>query len=243
VTTPAYSELVAALRSEGEGILAAGRLGLDAPVETCPGWTVTDLLRHVTRVYARVEHVVAHRVLQEPDDKPAIPDGDPVELLDTVLDELVGALREADSDTPVWVWADGAEPTATFWARRMAHESSVHRFDAQMAHGMAQPVDAELAADGLDELIDVIAPSIYSRREVEGPAGTAQLDSSDNGAWCLGLGTGGLRRLDVASKPDVTVRGTSSALLLAAYGRVPWSSLTVEGDLGLLDEWSTAMRF
>lgn len=243
MTTPAYSELIAAVRAEGEGILAAARLGVDAEVPTCPGWDVERLVRHVSRVYTTAEYLVAHRITQRPEEFPAVPDGDPQQVLESLLDDLVTALREAEPDTAVYVWAENVEPTAAFWARRMAHESSVHRFDAQIAHAMPQPIDAELAADGLDELIDVLSPWIYQRAGGDGPTGTVQLLSSDDGSWCLGLEPAAVQRLDVVTEPDVSVRGTTGRLLLAAYGRVPWTSLTLEGDTELLDRWSATLQF
>jgi uncharacterized protein (TIGR03083 family) len=243
MTTPAYSELIAAVRGEGEGIIAAARLGLEPPVTTCPGWDVGRLVRHVSRVYTTAEFVVGQRITQEPAEFPAVADGDPIEVLGSLLDDLVTALRDCDPDTAVWNWSTTAEPTAAFWARRMAHESSVHRFDAQIAHEMPQPIDAELAADGLDELIDVLSPRIYARAGGGGPTGTVALSSSDDGSWCLGLEPDSVQRLDVVSQPDASASGTSSTLLLAAYGRAPWPSLTVEGDVDLLEGWSATMRF
>jgi uncharacterized protein (TIGR03083 family) len=243
MTTPPYSELVAAVRREGAGILAAASLGLDAHVTTCPDWDVEALVRHISRVYARAEYVVSHRITQRPEEFPAAPDGDPLAVLESMLDDLVTALQEADADTSLFVWADNVEPNATFWARRMAHESSVHRFDAQIAHAMPQPIDAELAADGIDEFIDVMTPVIFDRNGGTGPMGTVQLLSTDDVSWCLGLEPDSVERLEVVSEPDASARGTSSTLLLAAYGRVPWTSLTIEGDIELLNKWTAALNF
>jgi uncharacterized protein (TIGR03083 family) len=243
MSTPAYSELVAAVRREGAGIVAAAQLGLDAPVTTCPDWDVEALVRHVCRVYSRAEYLVSHRVTQRPDEFPTVPDGEPLAALESMLDDLVTALQEAAADTAVFVWLDNAEPTAAFWARRMAHESSVHRFDAQIAHEMPQPIDAELAADGIDELIDVIAPMLYDRNGGTGPVGTVELHSTDDVSWCLDLEPDSVERLEVVSEPDASARGTSSTLLLAAYGRVPWTSLTIDGDIELLNSWSASLKF
>jgi uncharacterized protein (TIGR03083 family) len=243
MTTPAYSELIAAVRREGAGILAAAQLGLDAPVTTCPGWDVEALVRHVNRVYTTAGYVVSHRVTQRPEEFPPVADGDPVEVLDSLLDDLVTALREAEADTAMWSWSPDVEPTAAFWARRMAHETSVHRFDAQIAHAMPQPIDSELAADGLDEFLDVLTPRLYDRNGGTGPHGTVQLLSTDDMSWCLGLEPDSVERLDVVSEPDASARGTSSTLLLAVYGRVPWMSLSIEGDIELLSSWSAALNF
>jgi uncharacterized protein (TIGR03083 family) len=242
VTTPSYSELVSAVRREGEGILSTAGMGLDADVPPCPGWDLTDLLGHVARIYQFAALVLSSRATEVPD-RPELPAGDPVDVLRDTLDDLVTALAECDAQTPVWNWAAGEPAVAAFWARRMAHESSVHRFDAQSAHGVVQPIDAELAADGLDELIDVIAPRTYSRHDEPAPTGTVALHAADGGVWCLALEPDGVQRLEVLSAPGVTVAGTTNALLLAAYNRVPWNRLEIEGDADLLARWSAAMSF
>jgi uncharacterized protein (TIGR03083 family) len=243
MTTPPYAELVAFVRSEGEAIVSASRQGVDAPVPTCGDWTVADLCRHVGRVYAYVAHIVEHRLTSASDVRPDPEDGaDPVEWVAETLDDLVAALGGCDADTPMWNWSP--EPhVAAFWARRMAHESAVHRFDAQRAHGVAQPVDADLAADGLDELVDVLLPRVAARDSLSPPAATFVFESVEDGAWRVRTDEGGVSRADVDAVPDVTARGTTSALLLAAYNRVPWTSLEVVGDTGALDAWSRTFRF
>jgi hypothetical protein len=125
----------------------------------------------------------------------------------------------------------------------MAHESSVHRFDAQAAHGMTQPIDAELAADGIDELIDVISPRVYSRDDLDGPTGTVTFETPTAGNWSLELMPTWIKRIDPPRQPDVRVRGTSNAVLLACYGRIPWSATDATGDTSLLERWSSTMNF
>jgi uncharacterized protein (TIGR03083 family) len=241
--TPSYSELVAAIRGEGEAILAAARFGLDADVPTCEAWEVDDLLLHVGRVYCRAAGLVSERSTTQQDYPPEPPAGtDPVDYLSNALDDLVEALSSADADTPVWNWS-GESQTAAFWARRMAHESAIHRYDAQRAHGVAQPIDADLAIDGLDEMIDILLPRIVERDKVVLPSATYVLSATDDGDWAVRLGPDGVERLDVAKDPDVTVRGTPSALLLGAYNRIEWSSLEVGGDAALLDSWSQLFKF
>jgi uncharacterized protein (TIGR03083 family) len=243
MTTPSYAELVTALRREGEGLVAAAGMGLDEAVPACHDWNVHALVEHVARVYARITRVVSTRATEAPAAGTVVPTGEPVAVLRDLLDDVVAALSECEPDTPVWNWEPTAPQTATFWARRMAHESSVHRFDAQAAHGVMQPIDAELASDGVDELIDVIAHRVYQRDGLTGPTGTVRLQASDSEPWHLRLEPDGLLRTDVVSTPDVIISGTSSALLLAAYSRVPWTALDVTGDTDLLTRWSAAMNF
>lgn len=242
MTTPAYTELVSAVRREGQGILTAAGMGFDADIPTCDEWNMAQLVRHISKIYAFVTVVVSTRATELPE-RPALPDGEPLEVLSDVLDDVVAALSEIDAETPVWNWSDDASDLGLFWARRMAHESSVHRYDAQAAHGVEQPIDADLAGDGIDELLDMVAPRVYRREGVSGPTGTIALQSSDDGAWLLGLEPHSLARLEVITEPDVTVNGTSSALLLASYSRVPWTSLEVTGNADLLTQWTAAMQF
>jgi uncharacterized protein (TIGR03083 family) len=241
--TPSYAELVTAVRREGEALLAAARSGTDAEVETCGDWTIDDLVRHVWQVYANVTFYVSTRATSKPEKFPEMPDGAPVELLASQLDDLISALSDVEPDTPIWTWVFDAPDAAIFWARRMAHESAVHRFDAQSAHGIRQPVDTELAADGIDELIDIIVPRVYGRDQVSGPTGTIALRATDGDSWLLELTPGGVTRSDLIESPQVTASGTSSALLLALYSRVPWTSLDLSGDTDLLNDWASALSF
>jgi uncharacterized protein (TIGR03083 family) len=242
VTTPSYAELVTAVRREGEGIHTAASLGCDPDVPACSGWTVRDLVRHVVDVYGFVTEVLTTRATDRPE-RPAVPAGDPAEVFEAALDGLVSALQAADADTPVWNWTVHEPHLAGFWARRMAHESSVHRFDAQAAHGVVQPIDAELASDGIDELIDVIGPRVYLRDGVSGPTGTVTLASADDGSWHLMLEAQAITRLGPLKEPEVTARGTTSALLLALYSRIPWTSLETTGNVDLLTTWTTDVNF
>lgn len=242
MSTPSYAELVTAVRREGEGIRTVASLGCDADVPTCDDWTLQDLVLHVAEIYAFVTEVLTTRATERPD-RPALPDGDPVATFEAALDGVINALKEADAETPVWNWTENEPHQAAFWARRMAHESSVHRFDAQAAHGVMQPIDADLAIDGIDELLDVMAPRVYARDEIAGPSGTITLASSDNGTWNLQLEPTSIARIDPPKEPSVTAHGTTSALLLALYGRVPWTSLETNGDIDLLTAWTSVLNF
>jgi uncharacterized protein (TIGR03083 family) len=239
--TPGYAELVAAVRREGEAMLAAAKQG-DVPVPTVGEWTMSDLLRHVAEVYTWVAHIVTERVTERPPREPVSKDADPVLLVADALDELVSAFGTTDATTPVWNWSPQPD-VAAVWARRMAHESAIHRNDAQRAHGVAQPIDAELAHDGMDELLDVIVPRVIERDELELPAMTISFVATDEGSWHVRLEGSAITRLEVAKEPDVTARGTASALLLGAYGRVPWDILDVEGDASRLETWSSTIHF
>ena len=68
------------------------------------------------------------------------------------MDDLRGL---DDPERPVYSFSP-AHRRAGFWPRRMAHETTVHRVDAEQAAGRpVAPVPAALAVDGIDEVFGV----------------------------------------------------------------------------------------
>ncbi|MBX6357283.1 MAG: maleylpyruvate isomerase N-terminal domain-containing protein, partial [Micromonosporaceae bacterium] len=187
---------ISALRADGPAFRdAVANAPLDAPVPSCPEWTVLDLVHHLGAVYAWVSGHAMRGVVTPPDprrpDRTGRPAG-PAAL--TWWDDEFGRLMEMldglDPELPAWNWAPQAKK-AWFWHRRMAHETAVHRWDAQMAGGQAEPVEAKLAADGVSEVLDSWLPAGHRR----GPAdrvGVVQLTAVDAGQeWSVRLrGTG-----------------------------------------------------
>src|SRR5258708_5185400 len=102
---------------------------LPAKVPSCPGWKVTDLVRHVGEVY--LHKTTAMRLADWPDPWPPaeLDSEEPIALLDRAYGELTGEFtHRADSDaTRTW---HGPDQTVFFWIRRMAQESGIHRIDA-----------------------------------------------------------------------------------------------------------------
>jgi uncharacterized protein (TIGR03083 family) len=125
-----------------------------ARVPSCPDWTVADLLVHVSAVY--LHKVEAIRRNAQPTPWPPDFSGrDPLELYDEARSALLAELGRRRPDEPAWTfWPD--DQTCAFWFRRMAHETAVHRIDAEQAAGAVTPVDAELATDGVDEVLRVM---------------------------------------------------------------------------------------
>src|ERR1019366_10224384 len=82
----------------------------------------------------------------------AIGDGDLFRAYRSAHAVLVEALVAAPPDLRCWTFLPAPSPLA-FWARRQAHETTIHRVDAELASGPVAPVTPEFAADGLDELL------------------------------------------------------------------------------------------
>ncbi len=238
-----HEKLIDALRTEGE---ALGEVRIaDVDVPTCPDWTLPDLLRHVGNVH-RWQH--AQVVATDPAQLVRTDRNEEVSL-DALADwyregltALVTALTQIDPDalTPSW---HGPRP-ATFWARRAAHETAIHRWDAQAAVSAADPLDPDQAVDIIDELLEVLAPFRFRSEDWDGPEVTIHLHATDiEGEWLVGLGSDGLRVERVHAKGDVAARGPASDLALMVTGRMPAARLEVFGDPAVLDRWGGAIRF
>ncbi|GAA2618750.1 maleylpyruvate isomerase family mycothiol-dependent enzyme [Dactylosporangium fulvum] len=236
---------LASLRTEGDAFRAALGSGtpLDAPVPSCPGWSLGDLAWHVSQVYSWVSGHAGRGVTERPGGRPdtPLPAGvDPVVAWTDAFTELVATLDAVEPDLPAWNWAPQAKKAA-FWHRRMAHETSIHRWDAQMAGGLSEPIDPKLAGDGVTEVLDTWLPA--GRRS--GPtdrAGMIALHATDvDQVWYVRLRGAGVALLDTDTLLDTddhheraTASGPASDLVLALFGRVPFDTLLVSGDVTLL---------
>jgi uncharacterized protein (TIGR03083 family) len=154
---------ISCLAEQGELLAScAASAGLDAVVPTCPGWQVRDLLRHTGFVHRWAAGYVAEQrteMIGTPDDAGLLRQGPADRLLVEWFREghaaLVHVLQQADPELACWTFLEAPSALA-FWARRQAHETTVHRADAQLAADPAarvSPVPPRLAADGVDELV------------------------------------------------------------------------------------------
>jgi len=198
---------------------------------------MADLVGHVTRVFTMVSGVLETN--EEPARLPALDaDDDLAEHYARSLDRLVTTLEATDPEAARWNWSVGPQ-VAGFWWRRMAHEITVHRWDAESARGDSGPIDAELAADGIDEWFDVHVRSDATEPDNVGDVlGTIHVHCTDvDGEWWASLADGRLDLERAHRKGDVAVRGDASDLLLALWGRIDPTSVDVVGDEAVLRSW------
>ena len=99
---------------------------------------------------------------------------------------LLDQLSSVPSEDECWSWFEPGSSVG-WWARRMALEAVVHRSDVDAAQGREFSVAAEVAADGIDEFLDVFVAA--SRAGQDGPAGpTMSFECSDRKEqWWLDL--------------------------------------------------------
>ncbi|HEX9683507.1 MAG TPA: maleylpyruvate isomerase N-terminal domain-containing protein [Acidimicrobiales bacterium] len=216
---------------------------MTAAVPTCDGWAVLDLATHVSQFCGFWAHVLCEGTGRGKADlaEPAGPDA-VADWLKAAGDHLVGELRATPPQTPVWTWYE-PDQTAAFVARRAAHELAVHRYDAQSARGSAEPIDAPLAADGIDELV---GPLLLTRPRTGLATGqTIHVHGTDvDGAeWLLTLLPDAIDVLESHAKGDLALRGAVSDLELLLYGRPPLGEVERLGDPAALDAWYREFRF
>lgn len=207
--------------------LAGGDLA--APVPSCPGWRLRDLAGHLGRVHrwARVAALEGHPNGTS-DDPPADRDG-LVAWFDEGAAALLAGLREAGPDAPCWGF--GPRPRTTgFWFRRQAHETAMHARDAQAASGSPGPLAADLALDGLDEVVAMFLPRQLRLGRTVLPGTRVALASAEGPVFEV-AGDGAPER------PAATVRGDAEALLLLVWGRVgpDDTRIAVAGDRDALE--------
>jgi uncharacterized protein (TIGR03083 family) len=236
---------VAVIEAEGARIVAALEADRGAQVPWSDEWKVQNVAHHVGAVH----HVVAQLV----EDRPAgdfslfsdlaTPDESDPTLGAWVAEgtaALVGQLRTTDPEAECWSWWPQGR-TAGWWQRRMAQETLVHRWDAELGAGVPiEPMDPAVAADGIDEFLDVFAA--VGRMVHSAPAGpSVHVHCTDTeGEWLLGLSTAGGRDLAREhAKGDTALRGPAEALLLVVWGRVRPAEVGVEviGDTQIIDRW------
>jgi uncharacterized protein (TIGR03083 family) len=225
---------------------------LQARVPTCPDWNVAELVEHLGRVHRWAAAMVHDRAPERLDPR-SLDLGLPADATDARAfgdwlaagaDGLGAAFAATDPDAEMWSW--GADQHARFWSRRMLHETTVHRVDADLACGTDPTVDARAAADGIAELLTNLPTARYFRprvAELRGAGESMTLRSTDrDDAWTIRLVADGFEWEPVAADATATVSAPTETLLLVLYARRPANDTRVEitGDRALLARWLEA---
>ncbi|MEU7134059.1 maleylpyruvate isomerase family mycothiol-dependent enzyme [Streptomyces sp. NPDC046261] len=241
---------------------ALRRGDLTAKTPTCPDWTLAQLALHVASAHRGVEEMVRERVKEftiPTDDTGGTAGAEKFDAdsLDAHLEEgarqLVETLREAGPEAEVWSF--GAEQNASFWVRRMTHETVMHRADVFAAVGAEYTLDAAVAADCLDEWLEIVtSPQAVAYKpelgELTGPGRTLHLHATDctaelNAEWFIDATGAPVTWRRAHEKAAVALRGPLTDVLRVFYRRSPVDGGGVEvlGDRGVLDFWLERASF
>ncbi|MEV0239765.1 maleylpyruvate isomerase family mycothiol-dependent enzyme [Streptomyces sp. NPDC050674] len=233
------AEFLQTLETEGRLLAAAAEeAGTEAKVPTCPAWQVRDLLRHTGAVHRWAAAFVAERITEgRPPAEPTDLDG--AELIAWYRDShrhLVATLAGAAPDVECFTFLPAPSPLA-FWARRQAHETAVHRVDAESARG-GDPtaLTPAFATDGIDELLRGFHARPRSRVRTPEPR-VLRIRAEDTGAvWTVRLSQEPpVTTRDASGAADCELSGPADRLYLALWNRAPLPDAT--GDRALAALW------
>ena len=260
-----YAELDAETAKLADAVLAADPTH---PVPTCPEWTIADLVAHVGRGIAWAATIIEQRALhwipiEQVIDSPipgasggsgaAGASGRPgtreerAAWLRAGASRLADAVRDAGPDTHVWTWSD--DRTAGFWLARLTHETVIHRVDAELAIGRQVSLAADLAADGVRDLLSSISVLSADGPDpmfagLRGDGETLHFHATDDGLgaageWFVTRPPARVTWEHGHRKADVAVRGPALQLLLVLTRRasLDGSDLAVHGDERLFAHW------
>lgn len=245
-------EHIDGLKTQGQLLCSlAETADFNAAIPFCPGWVLADLVTHVGFIYRWVAAIVGETRAEAPGqaDRAALQDPDPADHAGTLSrlrsahTDLVGLLRDTPSTLDCWTtWAHPSP--RTFWARRMLHETLIHRVDVQNAL-IARPMggdelSAALAADGVDEMICGFAGR-YTKTLRSEHGGTLALTATDTGQrWWTKIGQHApeFGRGAPPVPADTDVRALAGELLLLLWNRRAANGLAVRGRGDLLETWA-----
>lgn len=231
-------EQIAAITEHSAGFAEAARGNLAAPVEHCPGWSVADLVWHLTEVHWSWSTIAGELLDSPPDEsrRPArVGDAHLVDAFKTGALHLVEVLREADQSAHCWTWA-GWQQDVAFVTRHQVQEAAVHHWDAAHAAGGAWAISPAVAADSVDEFLHFSVssdddPDDPTKPPLDGLLALRAVDTGD--AWTITDGgrPGTALVTPGASDRAPVIEADAADLLLWLYDRVTLDTAPAPPDL------------
>jgi uncharacterized protein (TIGR03083 family) len=230
-------EFLAWVTKNGGVIASAVQEAPNEPVPSCPDWRLRDLGFHVGSVLNLWADIVRRGSLEarpiglgmEPP-----PDSALERFVRHEVDAVVEVLSETSEETPAWNW--WGDSTARWIPRLLAHETSVHSWDATNALGRPTVIDPTLAADGVVEFFEIWIP--YAGRPPEDVGGQIGLQAGDIATdWLVESHADRLPTIRAAAtldSADVRAQGNAAQLVLLLWRRLPPDAMTIIGDRALL---------
>jgi uncharacterized protein (TIGR03083 family) len=244
-----YGRMLDVIGIEGELMLGTAATALpdaaEAEVPGCPDLTLAGTLRHVGSVH-RVTRLWARHGHRPEQWQQSPSDGDLVSFVRTGVRELLTELSQHDPADPCDTWWP-ADRTHGFWRRRMVHETTVHRVDVQAAAGgPVHPIDAEVALDGIDELMFLWFGHRLGELQMSSPGrGTVALSAADR-RWLAVFepDRSTAHRVGEADArgADASVSGTPMEVYLWSWGRLPDQSVRISGNQEAVAQLWTLLR-
>jgi uncharacterized protein (TIGR03083 family) len=241
---------IATLRRSGADLAdAAEKAGLDASVPSCPDWQVRDLVAHTGGVHRWAASYVTtgrrepYSEEQEESFFDAPGDAGLLAWFRAGHAALADAIEAADPDLDCYAFLTAPSPRR-FWARRQAHETTVHRVDAQLAAGLEVSVDTAFAADGVGELFGGFLARRGKSIATDAPIRIAVRATDADCAWTITFEPDSRERVVVpaAESADLLMTGSAADLYLLLWNRGGTERIALDGDAALLDRWREGVK-
>ena len=230
-----------------------------ADVPTCPDWRADDLLWHLGEVQHWWTWMVTHRP-KGPDDYPEPERPKDHAGLLAFFDEhyaaLVDALAVAEPADEAWTWHP-EHKNVGFILRRQAHEALIHRRDAELAAHSLSPFPVDLAADGVDEVLDVMYGGCPAWGDFAPLPHYIRVDitDTDESVWVQlgrfhGTDPDGIDHdeddvhvvADPGVEPDAVISGSAEVLDARIWRRGDGADTHLAGDLAIIDRFRAVIH-
>lgn len=238
---------LAAIRDDSERIALCAEAGdLASQVAACPEWDLRALVMHVGGIHRWATIAIGNGGMpaivniEMPD--PDCSGGDLGAWMREGATALVDVLAVTPLDADSW-HPFPLEQKAWVWSRRQAHETMMHRWDAEVAAFGSSEFEPELAADGLQEFFELALPRVFVREQAAPPHHSLHVHCTDDdlpagaGEWIMWSKDGEYQLEAVHRKGDAALRGLAQDLLLVLMGRADRAALDVAGDPTAAAAW------
>ena len=243
-------DLVTITAADGRDLLAAAETDWSRPIPHCPAWDAAGLVGHMGGILAWMARIVTTGEPVPRRDRETPPAGHAAlaSWYSAHLDRTVGILTATPADSPAWTFSSRGERRAGWWRRRLAVELAIHRWDAQHAACLGaavppRPLDAAVAAAGIEEFVTEFLPGLLAQPDPSGLAGTLHLHATDGPSeWWADLDARADAAVTGHARADTAVQGTESDLLLWLTNREPVPSIEVHGQHETAARWTQLRR-
>ena len=249
-TSLTLDEHLALIEASGAALAEqAETAGLAAPVPTCPAWDVAKLVAHQAMVHRWAAGNLAGEPFERTQTQIHDEERDLLGYFRSGVEHLLATLRTVRDDVQALVFLKDAPAPRRFWARRQAHETTIHAVDALAAALRrfpttdecvgALPIAREVAVDGIDELVCGFMPRGRSKLATGQPFVIVIHATDVDAGWTLRVGE---ERLVAEPRRPVgeraTFAGTAAALYLGLWNR--GEEVAADGDA--LVRWRQLQR-
>ena len=215
--------------SAGVLLERAEAAGFDARVPTAPAWSAGKLVAHQSMVHRWAAGNLTGESFTRTQTEIHAEEAELGAYFRAGVLHLLDTLRTVPDDVKAMVFLEDAPPPRRFWARRQAHETTIHAVDALGASLGRVPtadesvaalaIDVELAVDGIDELLSGFMPRGRPKIVADVPYVLAVFAHDADASWTLHVGTESMTTERNAGHGDVTISGAVVQLYLGLWNR------------------------